>query len=425
MEIYVVQQGDTIYSIALKFGISVEKLIVDNGIEDPYHLIVGQTLVITYPAQVYTVQEGDTLAGISEAYNVTVLQLLRNNPDLANEQFIYPGETLVISYNNNLGSVWVAGYTYPFINEEILKKTLPCLTYLLIFNYRITDNGELIGSNDDISVIQTANLYGSATTLVVTTYSQTGNIDLEFEYEVLLNQQIQDTIIENLLNILKAKGYNGVNLAFQFINSINQGLYLNFLTNVLSRLHQEGYSVFLTLNPGLKYNGVDITFEKINYTELSNVSDGLLFLSYDWGFTERSPAQFSIITTNELLDYIVTQVPLDKIRIGLPTLGYDWPLPYIPGSTRANALNYDSVLALAYQVNAVINYDESTLSAYFEYIDNLNQPHIVWFKDARSINTSLQILKSYGIEGIGIWNIMYYFSEMWLVLNTQYEIIKV
>lgn len=106
-------------------------------------------------------------------------------------------------------------------------------------------------------------------------------------------------------------------------------------------------------------------------------------------------------------------------------MGYDWPLPYIPGSTRANALNYDSVLALAYQVNAVINYDESTLSAYFEYIDNLNQPHIVWFKDARSINTSLQILKSYGIEGIGIWNIMYYFSEMWLVLNTQYEIIKV
>lgn len=85
--------------------------------------------------------------------------------------------------------------------------------------------------------------------MVVTTYSQTGNIDLEFEYEVLLNQQIQDTIIENLLNILKAKGYNGVNLAFQFINSINQGLYLNFLTNVLSRLHQEGYSVFLTLNP--------------------------------------------------------------------------------------------------------------------------------------------------------------------------------
>ena len=425
MEIYVVQQGDTVLSIALRFGITAEKLIVDNGIKAPYLLVIGQTLVITYPVQVYTVKEGDTLAGISEAYNVTVLQLLRNNPELVNEQYIYPGETLVISYNNNLGSIWIAGNTYAFIDEQTLRKTLPCLTYLLIFNYRITDNGGLIGSNEDISVIQTANLYDTATTLVVTTYSQTGNIDLEFEYDVLLNQQIQDTIIENLLNILKAKGYDGVNLAFQFINSNNQGLYLNFLTNVSNHLHQEGYSIFLTLNPGLQYNGTEIMFEKINYTEFSNITDGILFLSYDWGFTERSPVQFSIITTSELLDYIVSQVPLDKIRIGLPTSGYDWTLPYIPGSTRANALNYDSVLALAIQVDAVINYDETSLSAYFEYTDNLNQQHIVWFKDARSINTSLQILKSYGIEGIGIWNIMYYFSEMWLVINTQYEILKI
>ena len=127
-----VQQGDTILSIALRFGITAEKLIVDNGIKAPYLLVIGQTLVITYPVQVYNVKEGDTLAGISEAYNVTVLQLLRNNPELVNGQYIYPGETLVISYNNNLGSIWVAGYTYAFIDEQILRKTLPCLTYLLI-----------------------------------------------------------------------------------------------------------------------------------------------------------------------------------------------------------------------------------------------------------------------------------------------------
>lgn len=425
MEIYVVQQGDNFNSIAQNFGIPVTKLMNDNGIKMPYFLAVGQTLVIAHPQQVYTVKEGDTLTGIAEDNRVTVMQLLRNNPELANRQYIYPGDTLTISYDNNKGNLWVVGYTYPFIREVTLKMTLPNLTYLLIFNYRMTADGELVGADEDVDVIRTAKLYGIASTLVLTTYSKIGEVNIEVEYDVLLNQQIQEKVINNLLIILSEKGYNGVNLAFQFINTTNQQLYMNFLANVSNRLHPEGYSVFLTLNPGLNFNGNEVTFEKINYSEFGKLSDGILFLSYDWGSIERPPIQVSVVTTRLFLDYIIKQVPLDKIRIGLPTLGYDWELPYIPGQSRVNALNFDSVLTLAIQMNAVIYYDESTLSAYFEYVDNNNRQHIVWFKDARSIDSSIKILRSYGINGIGIWNIMYYFWQMWLVINTQYQIEKV
>lgn len=424
MEIYVVQQGDTINSIAQNFDISVVKLINDNGIELPYRLVVGQTLVITHPIQVYTVMEGDSINSIAEAFNVTVMQLLRNNPDLTNRQYIYPGETIVIRYNNNEGDALIVGYTYPYIRDPILRMTLPYLNYLLIFNYRMTGDGELIGGDEDIAVIQTANLFETETTLVLTAYSETGEINLQDEYDVLLNQQTQDKIIDNLLSILKLKGYTGVNLAFQFINSTNQQLYLNFLINVSNRLHPEGYSVFLTLNPGLSYNEDQVTFEKINYVDFSNASDGILFLSYDWGSIDRPPTQISIVTTSTLLDYIVAQVPLDKIRIGVPTLGYDWRLPYIPGQSKANSLNYSSVLRLASQTNSVIKYDENTLTAYFEYIDPNMEQHIVLFKDARSIDSSIKILQSYGIKGIGIWNIMYYFTQLWTVINSQYQIIK-
>jgi spore germination protein len=424
MEIYVVVRGDTIDSIALKYGISSEKLILDNKITVPYRLVVGQTLVITHPEQVYTVKEGDTLGGIAESFHITVMQLLRNNPGLANREFIYPGETLVVSYNNNNGRLLTTGYTYPFIRDEILNMTLPYLTYLPIFNYRITASGELIISSEDTDVIRTAKMYETIAIMVVTAFSQTGEINVEVVYGVLLSQQAQDKLIENILNIMKEKGYTAVALAFQLINTTNQQLYLNLLTKVYESLHPQGYSVFLTLNPGLVYTQNEISFEKLNYAQFSKVTDGILFLSYDWGTIERPPIQYSIITISALLDYIVAQVPLDKIRIGLPTLGYDWQLPYVAGRTKANALNFDSVLALAGQMDAVINYDEKSLSAYFEYTDSNNQQHIVWFKDARSIDSSLKILKSYGIKGIGIWNIMYYFAQLWLVINTQYEIEK-
>ncbi len=425
MEIYVVQQGDTIDSIAQRFGVSATKLIIDNGIAMPGQLVVGQTLVITYPEQVYTVKDGDTLAGIAETFHVPVMQLLRNNPDLSNRQYVYPSETIVISFDNNMGEVLVAGYTYPFIRNDIHRMTLPSLTYQLILNYRFDGEGNIAGTDEDVAIIQTAQIYGVASTLVLTAYSATGDIDIDVVIRILQDQQLQDKLIENLLNILKLKEYTGVNLAFQFINVANQQLYLNFLTKVSNRLHQEGYSVFLTLNPGLTYDGNSVTFEQINYADLSAASDGILFLSYDWGTLDRPPIQLSVVTTSSLLDYIVSQVPLNKIRIGLPTLGYDWQLPYVPGQSRANALNFDSVLELAGQMNAVIQYDENTLSAFFEYADINNQQHIVWFRDARSIDSSLKILQSYGIEGIGIWNIMYYFSQMWLVINTQYQIRKI
>ncbi len=424
MEIYLVQEGDTIESISLKFGISAERLATDNGINEPQSLVIGQALVIPHPSQVYTVKDGDTLEGIADNFQVPVLQLLRNNPELAAREYLYPGETLVISYNNTMGYLLIAGYAYPYINKQTLAMTLPSLTYIPIFNYRLGRNGELLGSDEDIPVIETAKAYGVAPILVVTAFSETGDIDVDVVFDFLLNVQAQNTLIETLLSIVEAKGYAGVNLAYQLINTSNQQLFLDFLINVANSFHSAGYPVFLTLNPGLSYNGTEVTFEQIDYTDFGRIADGILFLSYNWGSTERPPIQFSIVTTKSLLDYIVSQVPLEKIRIGLPTVAYNWQLPYIEGETKANALNYDSVLSLASQMDAVINFDETTLSAYFEYVDNEGNQHIVWFKDARSIDGSLKILQSYGIEGIGLWNIMYYFHPLWLVVNTQYEIRK-
>ncbi|HHV09514.1 MAG TPA: LysM peptidoglycan-binding domain-containing protein [Clostridiales bacterium] len=424
MEIYVVQQGDTIDSIASGFGVSVERLVIDNGINASDDLVVGQTLVITHPTQTYTVKEGDTLGSIAEAFQVPVMQLLRNNPYLADREYLYPGETLVISFDNNNGSLWVDGYAYSFIDDSILRMTLPYLTSLLILNYRSTGSGGFIGDDQDISVIRTAGLYETTSSLVITAYSATGAIDTTVIQDVLLNPRIQEILIENLLEIVKAKGYDSVNMAFQLITTDNQQYYLDFIERVSIRLHAEGYPVYLTINPGVSFNGKEVAFERLNYSEFSRVSDGILFLSYDWGSVQRPPTPFSIVSAPALLDYIVSQVPLDKIRTEIPTLGYDWKLPYVPGVSRANALNFHSVLTLARETNSVINYDETILSAYFQYTDFDNLGHIVWFKDARSIDASLKLLKSYGIRGIGIWNIMYYFDQLWLVVNTQYEIEK-
>ena len=58
MIIHVVQQGDTIESIAERYGVSVTRLIIDNGLEEPDHLVIGQSIIVAFPELTYTVQEG-------------------------------------------------------------------------------------------------------------------------------------------------------------------------------------------------------------------------------------------------------------------------------------------------------------------------------------------------------------------------------
>ncbi|MDD3174525.1 MAG: LysM peptidoglycan-binding domain-containing protein, partial [Herbinix sp.] len=56
MNIHVVREGDTIFSIAEQYEVSATKLVLDNGIEMSTNLVPGQTLVIAYPKQTYIVR---------------------------------------------------------------------------------------------------------------------------------------------------------------------------------------------------------------------------------------------------------------------------------------------------------------------------------------------------------------------------------
>ena len=89
MQIHVVAQGETIQSIAESYNIPVTRLIMDNGIENPNHLVIGQSIVIVYPEITYTVKEGDTLNSIASTNGVSPMQLMMNNPEYLNI-FVFP-----------------------------------------------------------------------------------------------------------------------------------------------------------------------------------------------------------------------------------------------------------------------------------------------------------------------------------------------
>lgn len=96
---YTVQSGDTLSSIAAKFGTSYQTLASLNGISNPNLIYVGQTLRVNGSASTgsvyYTVRVGDNLSSIASRYG-TNYQSIASLNGLTNPNLIYAGQTLKI-----------------------------------------------------------------------------------------------------------------------------------------------------------------------------------------------------------------------------------------------------------------------------------------------------------------------------------------
>ncbi|MBP1755147.1 MAG: hypothetical protein H6Q59_1545 [Firmicutes bacterium] len=421
MIIHVVQEGETINLISEHYEISAERLIIENEIKNPNKLVVGETLVILYPEITHIIQEGDTLSGIADNYGVTLKQLLRNNPYLSNREFIYPGETIVISYQDDKNmKLSTNGYAYPFIDREILKKTLPFLTYLTIFSYTVTAEGEIYDI-DDNEIIQIAKQYGVAPIMMLTAATQDPTEEINVTHNVLMSREKQDQFIENVLSILKIKDYYGVNITTPYIFPQDLDVYVDFIVNFSDRIKSEGFKVFNTISLSVFDIITSTKFIGLDYVRLGQAVDGVMLMTFEWGNVMGiSTGSLAFDSVKNYLSYMAEQIPPEKTIIGGPILGYIWERPYIPGVSKGLVITNSAAVELAGDVGATIQYDDTTKASFFQYISV--KEYIVRFRDARSVDAYVKLVPEFGFNGIGMWNIMSYFPQMWLVINSQYEI---
>ena len=84
MDIYIAEQGDTLYDIARRFGTDVITLARYNGIADPDHIQVGQIIripdeIMPDRVKIHIIRNGDTLYSLAKKYNTTVGKLASLN----------------------------------------------------------------------------------------------------------------------------------------------------------------------------------------------------------------------------------------------------------------------------------------------------------------------------------------------------------
>lgn len=127
----------------------------------------------------------------------------------------------------------------------------------------------------------------------------------------------------------------------------------------------------------------------------------------------------------EVIDYGVSVIPTSKIDMGIPNYGYDWPLPYVRGTTKARTIGNVEAVEQAADLGVPIQFNTISQAPFYNYTLDNGIEHVVWFEDARSIEAKLKLIPEYKLAGVGYWNLMRYFPANWLVLNALFTINKV
>lgn len=378
MTIYIVKPGDTIDTIASSYGIGTNSIIYNNQLVYPYQLAIGQALLLTVGA-----------------------------PALERR------------------TIFTNGYAYPFINSYNLTQTLPYLSDLSIFSYGFTTTGELIPPTlDETWMITLAKEYNTSPILTLTPFGPDGMFNNYLIAVVVNNMEIQQRLINNILEVIDQKGYEGVDIDFEYILAKDRVPFAEFVANVRIAVNAVGYPVSVALAPKTSDTQQGLLYEGKDYALLGEAADYVLLMTYEWGYTYGPPMAVAPINkVREVVDYAITKIPVDKINLGIPNYGYDWPLPYERGITAARTISNTEAVQIAITNNAAIQFDEVAMSPFFTY-ESEGIAHEVWFEDVRSLREKFSLVLEYNLRGVGYWQIMNLFRANWLLLADTFYIIK-
>ena len=421
MDIHVVQPGDTMYQLSQQYGVPMERLLQDNQLPDPSQLVVGQTIVVQYPELTHTVKAGDSLYSIAQMHNTTVSQLLRNNPALQGRDLIYPGQVIVVKYASKpRGSRMVNAYAYPSIDRSLLRATLPYLSQLTPFTYCF-DEEDLIPLQDE-SLVNAALQSRVAPILHLSNLDKQERFSAELAHELLEDEDDQRELIETILRTVDRKGYQGVDVDFEYVRAEDAERYAAFLARLRRGLAPRGLPLIAALAPKTSADQPGRLYEGIDYHLIAQSVDFALLMTYEWGNLTSPPmAVAPLPQVRRVVEYALTEFYPNQLYLGIPNYGYNWTLPFRENS-RAQSLNNVEAVRLAWNRRAAIRYDEQAQAPWFRYVDDRGGEHEVWFEDARSIQGKLNLAFDYGLYGVGIWNLDRPFPQGWAVVNAMADI---
>ena len=173
-----------------------------------------------------------------------------------------------------------------------------------------------------------ADRFGVRPILTLTPFGADGNFNNQLIHSVVNNPDYTDRLIRELLLVMSEKGYQGVDIDFEFILAEDRDAFTSFVWRTQAAMSRAGYTTSVALAPKTSREQRGLFYEGHDYALLGAAADYVLLMTYEWGYTYGPPMAVAPINqVRRVVDYALTEIPAEKMNLGIPNYGYDWPLP--------------------------------------------------------------------------------------------------
>lgn len=227
----------------------------------------------------------------------------------------------------------------------------------------------------------------------------------------------QQTLIDNLINLVQTRGAHGVNIDFEGIPSSQATAFCNFMVDLSNQMHTAipGSEVSTVLY-AVDWNGV------FDFSIMEPAVDQYIVMGYGYYYSGSGNAgptdplyhfgsTYNYTLSKTITYYLDNGCPSDKLVMGLPEYGYEWSTSStaIPSSTTASggAKTYAVV-----KNNTSGNYAQSNhvweSDSYTDvYVFNSGTTKQCFISLDSAWRKRLDHINKTGIAGIGIWALGY------------------
>jgi len=393
--VYEVRPGDSLYRIAVRYRVSIDRLRQVNKLTRD-NLTVGQALLI--PSHRYIVLPGDTPERIAARTGVPWA-------DFRRREVPPPGQVLAIPWVEPW-SAYVRGYL-PLTEVGVTAANIgdwdQTLSDVCLFAHIFNADGTIKPLNDR-EARDFALSVGAAPFACVANIGPGGVFSTEVVDALIENAAVRQTAIRSAAALVRAGGYTGLDVDLERVSPADRQAYPDFLRALHTQL---GPEIPLSIAVSPQAAGERFTYAAgLDYGALAQPVDLFFIMAYDFHWIGGPPGAISPLpNVIEVLDYADQRgVPRAKTLLGISTTAYDWPLAG-PSPRRATAYSGQRAVTVAVDHFAEIRYDETAQAPWFRYTDASGVPREVWFEDARSLLAKVRLIRERGLRGFGFWHL--------------------
>lgn len=218
--------------------------------------------------------------------------------------------------------------------------------------------------------------------------------------------------VAEIVELVKRENYIGIDLDYEDLRSGDRAVFTAFVTELAAGLHAEGKLLSVALFAKTSDAGYDERNVAQDYAAIGRVADEVRLMAYDRHWSTSPPGPVAPIGwIREVLAYAKSQMPPDRIVLGIPLSGYDWS-----GGT-AESVTWLQAFRLTGKHNLEPNYDARSQSPWFRYTDEEGNDHEVWFENAASSAAKFEAARGAGIRGVYLWMYGYEDTATWRKLR--------